>query len=313
MKKINYLVFLSLAGLLFFAGPVLADLGISPQDWKEPNGLPGQQIEKTFVLSRNDVESDLSFTSKISGDLESWIKIENGNVFTIPKDQQQYPVKVIINIPQNAEKKEYKSEIRLRPAPGAAGGQVSVIVEALIRIDLTVTDKQFLSYVVQQIKIPQQEEGKNVNIILDITNKGNILAKPTKVTVDFFDKYYATKLSSQTFTDFSGVQGIAPFSNGEITLQVPTQLTPEQYWADISVYHDDQVLKSDHLTFEIVKAGTLKKEVVVEKIFKNNNLLIFTGVILLVIIIVTVIIILIIKKKPKKENPDIKEDEEAIH
>src|SRR5579863_2134183 len=185
MKNSKLLLFVSLSILLCFARPAFADLGLSPSDWTEPNGLPGQQIVKTFTLSRSDTAGDLYFTSTISGDLDSWITIENGNSFTMPAGQQQFPIKVDINIPPNAAQKEYKGEIRLSSTTSVAqSGQIGVLLGALIRIDLTVSNKPYLNYSVQQIEIPDQETGNAVNVVLKIDNTGNVEAKPTKVTVD---------------------------------------------------------------------------------------------------------------------------------
>ncbi|MDP3882567.1 MAG: hypothetical protein Q8Q48_00740 [Candidatus Staskawiczbacteria bacterium] len=290
--KYSYSLFLLFSIILLcFASPAFAGLGISPSDWVEKNGLLGQQIEKTFTISRSDDEEDLYFTSEITGELTDWIRIENGNSFVMPKGQQQLPVNIILNIPETAEKKEYKGEIRLKSSSKAAqSGQVGVLLSALIRIDLTVSDKPFLSYDVLQIEIPTQETGNAVNVILKIWNKGNVLAKPTKLTADIFDKFNTTKIDSFTLTDFSAVTGVIPFSEGEIKLQIPIQLKPEQYWANISVYQDEKVLKSDDVTFDIVEAGMLKKESPASKIFNNNYLLIGIGILLAVVIIVGVVI-----------------------
>jgi hypothetical protein len=293
MAKSGKILFLSLIGLIFFAGSVSADLGISPSDWTELNAMPGQNIEKTFYLSRSDTSDSLDFSAKISGDIIDWIKIKNSNNFTMPQGQQQYAVDVVLNIPKNAEKKNYKSEIRLSSSSNAPqSGQIGVQLGALIRINLTVSDKQVLDYVVQQVEIPIQETGKYVDVVLDITNKGNVEAKPTKVAVDFFDKYYAKKLSSETVSDFSKIKGVAHFSQGKITVPVPAQLEPGQYWADVNVFQGENNIKSDHLTFEIVEAGTLKKI--------NNNIFVTIAIIAVsLLIIIAVIVFIIIWKKRK--------------
>jgi hypothetical protein len=252
----------------------------------------------------------------MSGDITNWIKIENGNNFTMPAGSQQYPVKVDLNIPKTAEKKEYKEDIELdSSATTAQTGKVGVQLSALIRIDLTVTDKPFLSYTIQQIEIPKQEAGNFVNVVLQILNEGNVEAIPTKVTADIFDKYNTTKLNSFTITDFSKIKGVGSFSQGDINIPLPIQLQPDEYWANISVYQDDKVLKQTDLTFDIVKAGTLKKGSAIGGVFANKNYLLIGGVILLVIIIVIAIIIIILalKRKKKKQKPEQKKDDDAAH
>jgi hypothetical protein len=308
MKTNKLLFFIFLTALLCVAGPALAGLGISPSDWIEPNGMMGQKIEKVFTLSRSDASEDLNFTSQITGDLASWIKIENGNSFFIPKGQQQYPVNVTLNIPQNAAKKEYKGEIRLNSSSKADEtqvGSIGVLLSALIRIDLTVTDKPYLSYQILQVTIPEQEAGNYVNVVLKVLNEGNVSAKPTKVTADIFDKYNTTKIGSQVITDFSNVAGVAPFSKGDVKFQIPIQLTPEQYWANISIYQDEKVLKTEDLTFSIAKAGSLKPAATNAG---NMGLLAIIGAILAVVAAVCIIIgVVMLIKKGKKNNLNIQQ------
>jgi hypothetical protein len=305
MKNNKILFFALLAGLLCFAKPVFADLGISPSDWIEANGLAGQQIGKTFTLSRSDTGEDLNFTTQMTGDITSWITLENGNSFTMQAGQQQYPVRVDLNIPQNAEKKEYKEEIRLNSSSKVAQtGQVGVLLSALIRIDLTVSDKPFLNYSIQQIEIPEQETGNNVSVVLKVWNQGNVVAKPTKVTADIFDKFNSTKINSFTITDLSAINGIAPFTQGNMNLQLPIQLAPDQYWANISVYQDEKLLKQDDLIFNIVKAGALKKAITLNKIIKNNYLLIGAGAVLLVVIVIVAVICILLFKRKKHVKKD---------
>ncbi len=308
MKTSKILIFAFLALTLcfggLFSGRALAmSLGISPSDWTEPNGLQGQTIEKTFTLSRDDTSQDLYFTSQMSGDITNWITIENGNSFTMPAGTQQFPVKISLNIPKSAEKKEYKEQIELDSSTKTAQtGQVGLLLGSLIRIDLTVTDKPFLSYTVEQITVPQQESGDYVNVILKIGNDGNVEAKPTKVTVDIFDKFNTTKLNSFNITDFSKIKGVGSFSRGDINLYIPIKLSPDEYWANVTVYQDDKVLATNDSSFDIVKAGTLKKQSAIGGIFTNNNLLIIGGIVLLVIIIGVIIVTIILLRKKKNKQ-----------
>ena len=308
MKKINKILFLSFAALLLFARPVFADLGISPGDWTEPNAMPGQQIEKTFYLTRNDASADLNFTSQIAGDISQWVTIQNGNSFTIPAGEQQYPVKVTINVPQNAAKKEYKTTIRLNSSsPSKGAGQVGVSLGALINIDLTVTDKQVSNYTVQQIQIPEQQSGDYLNVILNISNQGNVEAKPTEATIDVFDKYNSTKIGSQTITDFSNVTGVAPFTVGTVSLQFPLKLPANQYWGNVNVYQSGNVLKSDHLVFQIVVSAPPA----VQKQYSSSDIL--PLIILIAVLAVFAVIILIfflskMGKKPSLQNQNIQEE-----
>jgi len=249
--------------VLFLGNIAYAGLGISPSDWIEKNALRGSHIEKTFTLSRSNPDEDLYFKAEIGGEIKDWLKIDKGIEFTMPKGAQQFPIKITVDIPQNADFKSYQSEIRLKSeskSKEASGMGSSVVLNALIKINLTVSDTGVLDYEILQIAIPKQEEGDPINILLKILNRGNAQAKPTRLTIDFFDKYKQAKIDSRDLTDFSNIKAVVAFSEGEIKLEIPMQLAIEQYWAKVTVYQDEKVLKSEEITFDIVARGSLKKE-----------------------------------------------------
>lgn len=279
-----------------------AGLGISPSQWIEKHALRGSHIEKTFTLSRAEPKEDLYFKAEIDGEIKDWIKIDRGLEFMMPKGKQQFPIIVSIDVPQDAEYRDYQGSIRLKSEPKTKGpGGIGVVLQALIQIELTVSKERFLDWEVLQVAIPQQEEGKPLNIILKIWNRGNVEARPTKLTADFWDKYKAKKLESKEITDLTAIKAIAPFSEGEIMLSLPVKFKPEQYWADIKVYRGEELLKSENIFFEIVKAaGLAKKELsagtepIVNKGFTRFYLYIGFGLIILVLLI-----FLIFKKRKK--------------
>ena len=100
--------------ILLFAGTVQAGLGISPSQWVEKHALRGSHIEKVFTLSRAEPEEDLYFKATIEGEIKDWIKIDKGLEFVMPKGKQQFPIKVTISIPQDADYRNYQGSIRLR-------------------------------------------------------------------------------------------------------------------------------------------------------------------------------------------------------
>jgi len=237
-----------------------AGLGISPSQWIEKHALRGSRIEKTFTLSRAEPKEDLYFKAEIEGEIKDWIKINKGLEFVMPKGEQQFPIKVIIDVPQDAEYRGYQGSIRLKSESKTETVEgIGVALYALIQIELTVSEEEFLDYEILQIAILKQEEGESLSVVLKIWNRGNVEARPTKLTADFWDKYKSQQLESREITDFSGVKAIAPFSEGEIKLELPIKFEPEQYWANIKVYQDEEILKAEDIFFEIVKTGSLEK------------------------------------------------------
>ena len=248
--------------MLLIAGSCQAGLGISPSQWIEKHALKGSHIEKTFTLSRSDPIEDLYFKATMEGEIKDWIKIDKGLEFVMPKGEQQFPIRVSIDVPQDAEYRGYQGGVRLKSESKAEATEgIGVVLSALIQIDLTVSEEEFLDYEILQIAIPKQEEGKPLKVVLKIWNRGNVEAKPTKLTADFWDKYKWEQLESKEITDFSKIEAIASFSEGEIKLELPIKFEPEQYWANIKVYQDEELLKVADIFFEIVKARSLEKEI----------------------------------------------------
>jgi hypothetical protein len=249
-----------------------AGLGISPGQWIEEHALRGSHLEKTFTLSRAEPKEDLYFKAEIEGEIKDWIKIDKGLEFTMPKGEQQFPIKVSIDVPKDAEYRSYQGSIRLKSeSKNETGEGIGVVLQALIQIELTVSKEEFLDYEILQIAIPKQEEGQSLSVVLKIWNRGNVEAKPTKLTADFWDKYKSQKLGSKEISDFSKIKAIAPFSEGEIKLEIPIKFEPEQYWANVKVYQDEKLLKSEDIFFEILKAKISEKrpspEVTIKKGF----------------------------------------------
>ena len=130
-----------------------------------------------------------------------------------------------------------------------------------MQINLTVSKEKVLDYEILQIAIPKQEEGKFLNIVLKIWNKGNVEAKPTRLTMDFWNKFRDEKLETKEIIDFSKIKAVDAFSEGEIRIEVPIEFELDQYWAAVKVYQDEKILKSEDIFFEIVEKGTLPIEV----------------------------------------------------
>jgi len=248
-----------LVGALIFFGWIdiaQAGLGLSPSRWIENNAVPGAHIEKTFTLSRSDPAEDIFFKAEFEGEISDWISAGEELEFTMPKGHQQFPMIFTIDIPRNAEYKDYQGGIRLKSiSKDKLSADVGVNLQALIQIDLTVTEREFVDYDILQIRIPRQKESEFLSVFLKIWNRGNVEARPTKLEATFWDKYKAEELATVEISDFSKVKAIQPFSQGEIEIEVPSGLEPNEYWARISVYDGDALLKSEDITFEILEKG----------------------------------------------------------
>jgi hypothetical protein len=271
IKNIISIIF---AFFIFALAPsaVFAGLGISPSQMINPNLSKGSHVEKTFILSRSDPKEDLYFKVSMEGSTKDWTTLDKGLEFTMPAGEQRFPVTVIANIPKDAANGEYKGGIRLasssKSSNNTGGNGASISLSALIQTDFTITGKQVLEYEISSIKIQNIEEGSPLDVSVTIINTGNVMARPTKVHVEVFDRLNKKLLESQDVIEMGSVE---PFVTGDIAIPVPTKLDIGQYWSKISVYKDKTLLKEQSLVFEIVEVGSLQKKGDLKEILCNKK------------------------------------------
>ena len=272
--RIRKNIVVGLAAVLFFltANAARAGLGISPAEMITPNLSKGSTVERTFVLSRSDPKEDLFFTVTTEGATKDWTTLDKGTTFTMPAGEQRFPIVVTAKIPLDAANGEYKGGIRMTSSTdlgkATSGNGAAIMLAALIQTDFTVTGEQILEYEVSDLGIRNIEEGSPVEVSVTVTNTGNVTARPTKVHVEIFDKLNKTKLESTDVTEMGSVE---PFTTGSIAIAVPTKLTIDQYWARVTAYKDETVLKEENMVFEIVAVGSLQKSGNLKEIQLNKK------------------------------------------
>jgi len=285
---------------------VLAGFGVSPPYVLNKNLVPGSYYEQDVYLVQSDPNVDLLAKVVVdAGDINSWIKIENGDSFTIPKGTQQFPMKVEVNVPADAKLGKYKGTITISTSPvGNEKDGVSVTLGANVAINLEVTSIQVSDFSIQNFQIPDVKKGSPINFVIKIKNDGNIANGPTKVALTFFDQYHAQQLDKQ---EVLVTQKIKSFETGDISVEVPNNLDAGQYWANVQIYNDGEAIVDSKIVFtvtDVVPSGEVVKSskwpsFSMPSIPLWGYILIAAAV---VIIILVIIIIFILKKKNKDNN-----------
>jgi len=217
-------------------------------------------LERTFVLSRSDPKENLYFTVTAEGATKDWTILNEGTKFTMPAGEKRFPITVAINIPKDVANGEYKGGIRLVSSPnpnGVGGNGASTALAVLIQTDFTIIGDQVLEYDISSVGINNFEEGSPLDISMTIINSGNVNARPSKVSVEIYDKFNKELLESHNIIEMGSV---APFTTGDIIISIPVKLERDQYWARVSAYKNENLLKEEKLTFEIVEVGSLQKK-----------------------------------------------------
>src|SRR3989339_579957 len=139
-----------------------AGFGISPPYLKTDKPIfPGANYEQTITLLRSSAEDELTAKITVNApEIESWIAIDKGYSFDLPKGQLRVPMMVRVNVPDSAEIGDYKGYINVKIVPKvqSGGSGVSIALGARIDIDLRITDKAFLDFNVRRVSIPDFEQ-----------------------------------------------------------------------------------------------------------------------------------------------------------
>jgi len=248
-KIIFYLLLLIILGKATSADSI--SVGISPPRIYESSLLQGSHFEKLIFLSKSITNEDLDVVIETEGEVGRWISVDKGKNFIFPKEDQSIPLIFSIDVPLDAELGSYENKININIKPRSNDIGISTQVVLPIDVKIGVTDREVIDYSINQIKIPNVEDGSPIKILLTIDNKGNTEAKPSRIDVILMDKFKEKRLQITNHA-FNGY--IPPFTKQEIVMEVPHSLDPEQYWAYISIYDEDVIVKEDNVIFDILES-----------------------------------------------------------
>jgi len=252
MKKYIILILVvSLVGMFGWAYLIQAGFGVSPPYVNNDRLTPGSHYEKTIYLVRGQPTTELTAEVTIDAPgIRDWITIEKGLIFPLPKGIQQFPMKVIIDVPSDAAYGSYQGYIRVRAVPsGREEGGVATLLGARIDIGLAVTEKGFSDFRLRGVSIPNVEKGNPLVVLINLENTGNTKIRPSKVHLDIYDVAHLTLLQSGDITEMGWV---GPFETRQVEGKLPIELELGEYWADVTVYKEGESLGLSKIYFKVV-------------------------------------------------------------
>lgn len=236
------------------AGSVLA-FGISPPWVHADHLVPGSHYEQIIYLTQANPQEPLDIEVMMDpSETNSWFKFEPGNTFAIPAGAQQFPMKVIIDVPEDAGYETYNTRIRVRAMSGGEG-QVAVLVGGIIDARLIVSGEEFSDFQIKSVKVKDIEEGWPIKVFIKMENLGNVKTRPSRVHVNVYDQYQSDLLESSDASDISWLES---FKTGEVVAQAKTKLDIGSYWAEVEVYKKGELASKEKLTFRVLERGTIK-------------------------------------------------------
>ena len=255
MKIKPALILLIVCFFIFVALKVEAGFGISPPRVWNDYLVPGSHFEQVIVLTRSNPDSPMEIITEMdSPEIKDWVKIDKGEKFIYPVGFKQFPITIIVDVPENAGYSIYYGKMTIKSAPVGNEGQVTVALGAVVDFKLRVSGEKFSDFKTRGIGIADLEEGWPLKFTVSLENLGNVKVRPSRIHLEIFDDYHQKKITTGDITQMSWVES---FKVGESQGEMAVNLKSGQYWAEDEVYKNDEMILKEKLRFNVLPPGTL--------------------------------------------------------
>jgi len=279
---------------------VQAGIGVSPGEIANDRLQPGSHYETEIVISQSDPSEDMQINVEVdAGIASSWFSFSPSSQFIITKGVQRYPLHVIVDVPEDAPYQSFDGAIRVKASPviqGENAGGVAVVKGARLEVALVTTELSITDFTVRSLKLNSPKQNEDLVLEITLENTGNTNTTPTSATIDIRDLNDAA-VKTITSTTFNGE--VLPGETGTMTVAfTPGELEVSEYFADVKVYLDDNLLREDTLVFAVTKGDEVSTESaqdVFAQLLANKPLLTF--VLMSITAILLFLILLVVKKK----------------
>jgi len=248
-----------------------AGFGVTPPYVTNASLTRNSIYEQTIYLIRSDPGAALKATISIDvPGVNDWFTINEGKEFILPKGEQKIPMTVKILVPDNAEYKQYKGNIRIKtgaPDDRVAEGAVSISLGAQIDVDISVIDKKIVDFKVRKIGISDLNEGHKygwlyfpgkIRFEMLLENIGNVPSAPSDVIFRIYDKT-GTVLLEETHNK-GNIQKIDPFLTKTVFAELPTRLPSGSYLARFEIMNGDEMKFGGEVNLSVLPYGTLPED-----------------------------------------------------
>ncbi len=262
---------LFLLSLLVFSvhSTAQAGFGITPPYVTNPSLTRNSEYEQIIYLVRSDPTSALKATISIDvPGVSDWFTIVEGNEFLLPQGEQKVPMTVKVLVPDDADFKQYKGNIRIKTGPAddqVTGGAVSISLGAQIDVDISVIDKEIKDFKIRKIGISDLNAGHKVAWLyfpgkirfeMLLENVGNVPVAPSDVVFRIYDASGRVLLEE---THKKGkIDTVDPFKIETVYAEIPTRLPQGSYIGRFEILNDKDIKQSGEVNVSILPYGTLQ-------------------------------------------------------
>lgn len=302
LKKISGILVI-VSSLLFALARSVFAFGITPAEINVSNLMPGGHYEKEIYVTRPVTEAGEELKVVLDpqlGEMLGWFKFMPGNEFDFPVGKNTTSFNVIIDVPQNADLKNYTGQITAKGiSDNKASEGVTMVSAAVLGVQVTTSNVEAADLKVLSMSAPDVNEGDPVRLLLNIKNSGNSESAPDKVALEVMD-LFEKPIESLTTSDLEKVQ---PFTTKEIKAQFNSNLDKGQYRVDASVIFKGKEIFRQKLVLT-VNAKPAKTQENITIAVPNKEMILNTriGLTFAALGILILVIIFLIYVRSEKEN-----------
>lgn len=264
-RGIHRLVFFAILLVYTLSFVSSVNIGISPASVHFKNVMRDGFAEKYIVVSADSEEKVLVSVSS-RGEISDWLNVSESE-FYVSRDNPHY-FSVSVSPPGDVSNGNYSGFLEVRTSAFSdsledhAVGKVLSSLDLLV--DLEVVDFELIDCDISNLKISSVEEGDELILSFDISNKGNVRINPD-IFVDVWDRDQVSILKENELR----TSVVFPTREREESVEFSSSgLDIGQYWAEVSI---PECLSESLLTFDILERGALKADGILLNILSRTS------------------------------------------
>ncbi len=234
---------------------VASAFGVSPPYVNASLLRRGSEFSSTIFLVQAKPDEDLRVQAifDIPEPAKRWLSIDKGSEFVIPAGFQQFPIKVQVKVPSEAQNGLYRGYLRLNTVPERnAGDQITIATGVRIDLNLTVGENVVQDFSIRKLDILDVKQGENPQVLVTIDNIGNVPVAPDRASFELFDKFGQIRLGYAAIEKFPETPA---FQSRDFVMEFPVdlRLALGEYWGDVKVYRGNEVIKELRTVFNVTE------------------------------------------------------------
>lgn len=298
MKLRNLFVSMIIVVLVFLINHInvtAASFGVTPAALENDLLLSGSTYRKRFVLTRQNPDFEQVAKISIDSDVADWINIEPGLEVDLPRGEQQVPIYITVNVPQDAAKGTFSGMIEIIPQKVSTDG-IGIQQGVQISMDLKIVEDTVEIYDIINVNIENFHSNQYMPITMQVTNNGNAKNSYDELIVKVYDtdKNFIKELST------TQIPAVEAFTTQDIEVQIHDHgLSEATYYGEVAIKEDNEVIYENDSIFDVL-GETAEEQVESSEESDETTKMLCIAIPLLILVLV--LLIAVFSKKDRKEK-----------